>query len=604
MLNEAEILENITELKNLNDDRKAKYRRNYRRYNYTPFADMENIRKPMILGYYQGDVDVIDEEDTTITPDINVIKSIIDTLTSKIAQSKVRPFFNCVNGTFNDIQSVKQAQQFFDIYFDFENVNKTVSECFRDGCIFDHGAIFIDPKTKHIIKALPWQVYTLPSEHTYNKLTRAYYEEKEFPIQLLNEKILDKYKKEVKKYKYVTVGRYFDTFNHVQAFYVQELNEMIIENYSASKIPFVFLWYNVPIHGATSESVVDMLNPIQLEIDTIMARIKDASQLTPCNTVYVPEGSNIKVTQLSNRSAQVIHYRPTPSMTSSPVTVSTPSFISEQYIATLERLKQNAYELVGISQLSAMSAKPTGLNSGIALQSMENIESDRFETQLNQVIRCYVDIAKICIDVFPKEEEILPTSENRKNIKWENIVNAANLFSIQFSGADSLSKDPSTKLEQLQQLAQSGIIPKSRIAQFLEIPDLNSGYSLANNAINAVMNTIENCMKEDNYDIPYFLPYAMLKEEIINTQLSLASAGYERNKKDIEKLQKLFEKAEQNEIEWTQEQRLKLQSAQIEQVAPVIQEALEQQASATNAPNVTSADLDVLTENQDPIKWQ
>ena len=42
----------------------------------------------------------------------------------------------------------------------------------------------------------------------------------------------------------------------------------------------------------------------------------------------------------------------------------------------------------------------------------------------------------------------------------------------------------------------------------------------------------------------------MLKEEIINTQLSLRSANFEKNKDDIEKLQRLYDITEAKEREW------------------------------------------------------
>ena len=76
-------------------------------------------------------------------------------------------------------------------------------------------------------------------------------------------------------------------------------------------------------------------------------------------------------------------------------------------------------------------------------------EDDRFETQLNQVIRAYVDVAKTCIRVFDADKDILPEISNRVSIKWSDIVKESDNMSIQYSGADSLSKDPSTKLHRV-----------------------------------------------------------------------------------------------------------------------------------------------------------
>jgi hypothetical protein len=599
-VNNNDITSAVSSLKVFGSTRRGKYYRNYRRYNYTPFADLENISNPSVVGYYEQPAEI--EEDTTQTPQINIIKSCIDTLTSKIAQSKVRPFFNTQNGTFKDIQTVKQAQAFFDLYYDLQNVNKKVSEAFRDSCIFEKGCIYIDEVTKEISKALPWQVFVRPAEVTYGKITRVYYERKDYPTTLLDEKLVKKANAE--NCDYVIYGIYYDTFNHIKAILI---NNQVVDTipYAPSKVPFIFLHYCSPIVGDTSQSIVDMLNSIQLEIDNLMMKIKDASQLNPALTFCVPKGSSVKTSQLNNRVGQILEYNATPNMTGSPVTVATPAFIDGQYMQLVEELKQSAYELVGISQLSAMSTKPTGLNSGVALSTMENIESDRFETQLNQVIRAYVDIAKTCIEVFPEEDTILPEDNQRLSIKWKDIVEESNKMVVQFSAADSLSKDPSTKLQQLQMLAQTGIIPQTRIAQFMELPDIQSGYSLSNNAINAVLTCINDCIEKDNFEVPDYIPFLMLKEEIINTQLSLKAAASTENdnKADIDKLTKLYERVESKEADWQADQALQmqeqaLQGGMTEAGLPTGVNVLTQEAQMSEVPMgdmTAGADMDVNT---------
>ena len=555
----------VNELKSLNAQRIVKYYRNRSLYESTPRLNIENIKNPNVVGYYNN----IDElnEDTTATPNLNVIKSCIDTLSSKIAQSKVRPFFNCVNGSFKDIQTVKSAQQFFDQYYDAEDVNKKVSEAFRDACIFENGYVFIDVDSKKIDKALPWQVYERPSELSYGKVTRSYYERKDYPVTLLPAKVFNAIKDKLGLAEYVTYGLYFDTVNHVKVYYVPEYDFILEETFEAERTPFIRIYYNCPVSGNTSNSVVDMLYTIQLEINTLMNKIKDASQLNIAMTYLIPKGSGLKTGQLNNRIGNIIEYEPTSNMTGSPVTVSTPSFIDPQYMALLNELIAKAYELVGISALSAQSKKPTGLNSGIALSTMEDVESERFETQLNQVIKSYVDIARTCLEVFPKDEDILPEVTTRMTIKWGDIVEESKKMQIQFSSADALSKDPSQKLQQLIALAQAGVIPQSRISQFMEIPDLQGGYSIANNAINAVMSIIQDCVNNDVFDIPEYIPLSLLEDEILNTQLSLRAANYEMNRESIAKLSTLYSMCIEKEKSLAEEAQKDAMAEQIGEMA-------------------------------------
>lgn len=607
MITEEQIRDRVSELKTLNESRLSKYYRNYNYYNNTPAGTLKNVRNPSIVGLYN--IEESPETDTTTTPSINVIKSCIDTLTSKIAQSKVRPFFNCINGTFKDINVCKNAQQYFDQYFDIEEVNKKVSMAFRDACIFDHGVIYVDSESKAITKALPWQVFVRPAELTYNNITRAYYCQNDYPVSMLPERYRNKVLKINPDQNYVTYGVYYDTVDQCKAVYISELDFVQIEKYEGNRVPFIFLWYNNPIHGGSSVSVVDMLYGIQTEVNTLMAKVKDASQLSPALTFFLPDDATIKSTQINNRVGNIITYKATSDMTSSPVTVATPAFIDGQYIELIQNLKETAYEMVGISQLSAQSKKPTGLDSGVALQTMEDVESERFEEQLNQVIRCYVEIAKTCLRVFPKDETILPDTPNRVDIKWRDIVDEEKKMQIQFSAADSLSKDPSTKLQQLQQLAQVGVIPQERIAQFMELPDLEGGYSLSNNAINAVLSVIRDCIESDNFEVPDYIPIPMLKTEIINTQLSLRAANFKKNNDDIQKLNQLYNAAVAMEEQINQptpeeqllaQQQQMLAEQQAQQQAMMAQQMAMQQGSA---PQGQPVDMDMQSGQPGVTGW-
>lgn len=518
--NNNEIIQSINKLKSLNNNRHNKYLRNARLYTWSPNLMLKNINTDQTIGYYN--LDTYGENNTSSIQE-NVIASCIDTIVSKIASTKVRPFFNTVHGSFNDIKIAKQTQQYFDLLFDKINLNKIVSEAFKDACIFDTGAIWITPDFD-IVKCLPWFIYLDPSETTYQKYTKVAYE-----VRDANNK---------------SIYHYYDTVKKVYAVY--DGNTVKTQPYNQEVIPFIFLHYNNPLVGNSSTSVVDLLYGIQMEIDQLLHKIEDASRLNPALTFFVPDGSTIKAKQLDNRVGNIITYKPTPNMTGSPITVSTPAFIDPQYLQLLAQLKQDAYEMVGISQLSATSVKPKGLDSGAALQTMENIETDRFETQLNDVIRTYTNIARLYIDLIDPKKQILPTDVLRQELEWKDVKECINQMNLQFSGANSLSKDPETKLRQLQVLAGAGLLPQSRIATLMEVPDLEQGYSISNNALNAVLAVIDDCIEKDIYEVPFYVPLDMLKTEIINTMLSLKAADSIGNKEDIDKLMRLYEIAFQS----------------------------------------------------------
>lgn len=541
-MKKEQILADINKLKGLNSTRYNKYLRNARMYTWTPGLSLRQVNSNQVVGYY--DLQTYGEDNTSSIQE-NVIASCIDTIVSKIASTKVRPFFNTVNGSFGDIKAAKQCQQYFDILFDQINLNKIVTETFRDACIFDTGALWLTDDFQ-IVRCLPWFIYTDPTEKTYGLPTRIAYE-------LKGE---DNY----------STTHYYNIQEQLHAIYDERSGKVTTKPYKVNRIPFLFLHYNNSLVGNSSTSVTDILYGIQMEIDSLLSKIKDASQLNPAMTFFIPEGSTVKTNQLDNRVGNIVTYKPTPSMTTSPVTVSTPAFIDPQYMQLLAQLKQDAYEMVGISQLSATSQKPSGLDSGKALQTMENIESDRFETQLNSVIRIYTDLTRLYIDSVDPEQQILPTDVLRQELKWEDLKKSIDQMNIQFSGADALSKDPETKLRQLQVLASAGLLPQSRIATLMQVPDLEQGYSLSNNALNAVLAVIDDCIEHDIYEVPFYVPLDMLKTEIVNTMLSLKAADSQGNKEDIDKLIRLYEIAFQGQTYVQQVVEMKQKNEAQEQI--------------------------------------
>ena len=543
-MDKNQIISNINTLESRYGAYKSKCLRNLRLFTYSSTTTLD-ISESEVVGFYQRGT-FSTSDDTTSAIQENVIASCIETLCSKIASQKVRPFFNTVNGTFKEMQIAKQAQIFFDMLYEENNVNEIITDAFRNACVFDKGIVKISDDG--ITNRLPWNVFFDPREVTYNQITYVAEKLPKTPGRILELKYGIKANRNLD----YTVYEYYDVMEHIKAVYVQELNKVVTHEYKPNIIPYLEIHYTNPVKGDTSQSVVDQLYGIQTQIDELLAVMKDSIAVNPGMTLLVPRSSNIKTNMLSNRTGQIIQYDPIPGQTTSPVTYATNDIISPQFVQLLDKLKNDAYEIVGISQLSATSQKPSGLNSGVALNTMEDIESSRFETQLNSVVRLYVDVAKACLDIFPPEIDILPDDLNRANIKWADIVEARNNMKIQFSAAESLSKDPSEKLKQLVALSQAGVIPQSHIATLMELPDLQSGYNLSNNAFNSVYTFIDNVLVSGILPdkIPVYLPKnkgGLLETEIVNTMLSL-SIKPEINAKEIDLLQQLFSKVQEEQV--------------------------------------------------------
>ena len=543
-LTKPEVIERINDLLANGNVKLAKYQKNYALYNQSPAADLR-AKIPMAVGY----IDDVYSEDS-IVPKLNIIKSAVDAVVSKISTAHCRPFVNTVKGSFKTIQICKQLQVFFDYYFDEKNVSAKITEALRDACIFDSGYIYLDEVNGDIKVVEPWNVYTRQREK--NEYRSAYIEFPNISTDTLKDEDFDLLNNSEKKSIYVTIGYFYDARTQTKATLI---NRQIrdISPLQSDIIPLVSIFYTMPIVGNTTLSIADMLKGIQIEIDELMKRISDASVLNPAQTILLANASNIKVGQLNNKVGNIVQYN-AQNPSGAGVDVVTPEFISSQYITLLDNLIEKAYNMVGISQLSAQGKKPSGLDSGVALATQADIESDRFQILLDQYIRTFTDLAKVVVKVFEANKDIIKPNRYNLRLTWGDVEKEYDKMRIQFSAADNLSKDPSEKLKQLQTLAQAGIIPATQIASLLELPDINRGYSVANNAWNACQTLIDQCIYEDKYEVPDYVPFQMLKEQIVNMQLSLRTAqGSENgNEEDIRRLIKYYEIVEDHEMELEQ----------------------------------------------------
>jgi hypothetical protein len=517
------VLDQTGKLKTYQGSRREKYRWNLMLYEDTASLDLDNVRSSVTVGFRRTNT----QHNTTPDLSFNCIKSTIDTLQSMVEERGVRPFLNLKKGQYREVKIAKILQYYIDQYFEKIGLAKIVSDVFKHSAIFDTGVIRINGK--EIENVLPWQVYTDPAEELYGKPTKLYYERKNFPTSLVIDKIKE-------GQEAVTFGEYWDLKKKIYVrFY--ESGEMYSESYD-NEIPFLKMYYASPILKGCN-SVTDQLRSIQFEINFLLNAVKDASQKTNVNSVFMPKGAFVGAKKLSNGVGQIIEYDAT-RLNSAPLTVATPPFADPEYMKTFEELKANAAELSGVSQLAQASLKPAGINSGKGLQTLEDIQAGRFESIFRSVVKLYTDLTVLFIKLQPDDELVLPEDNIRSNCTWGEVKQLMDKMKIQFCGTDSISKDPATKAQVIQMYIQSGLVPQEMISQLLEVPDLDTTYSVMQNSWNSVQTVIDRCLFEDVYEIPPFVNFLLLSKEIVNTQMLLFVADPEKNIGDINKLTKLF----------------------------------------------------------------
>lgn len=555
-LTEDVIKRRINKIISKDSEKYWKYERNFQYYTNTKSLSLKDATRT--LGYNANLMN-----NTTSVVRENIIFNTISALVSKIAEhTKARAYLDTIKGNFEEIQVAKAAQQYFDIMFDQQNIYHIISMAFRDACIFERGWVFVDKDNKKLKNVLPWEIYVDGNEIVRNEpIKQVVWKQDKFPVINLPDDIDTS---EVTRDE-VTLVRYWNTRDHVTATLIPELKYVKIEDWENDVIPFLTITYDDPISTKSTTSVVDLLYSIQRQVDSILDKISEAVDRSLVNIITIPNNSNIKDEKMSNKVAQVIRYDFTSEMTGNPVGIQTPAPIDGSYINLLNKFTDDAYQMVGISELSVTSQKPTGLDSGKALQSLENIEADRFQLQVNKVVHMYDEVARICTELF--DGSILPVSNDRMKLSWKLLRKINQKMTIQFTAVDNESKLPSGKSVEIQNLAKSGFLPVNRVPMLMYTPDLEQAYSFAMNAYNAIQTVIWDCVKEDKYKIDPFIPLEELKPEIMNYCLLLKSLGTEDNERDIKKLLKLYKEADRMEAEVGQAEQMDDASSQLDAIS-------------------------------------
>ena len=498
----------------------------YKLARYINRADVD-LRNYDYQYYYSAPISLLQDGDLLRAPSTNVIKSVIDSLVSKLSNNKVRPFFAPVDGTFKTKKVIRQAQQFFDIYYDKINLNNIISETFKDACIFDIGYIIINPFTFEVERVPSYCIEEL-NVNGVNKVAL---------IKWIHQPslILDKYGVSTSR-QYINVEMLIKENEAI--LYVDEKK---VKTIPTNGYPIVNVYYNEPINNGKTVSIVDELEGIQTQIDLINAKIAATSQLTPANLVFIDEQSGLKSSDVNNKDCQIYPVGIQPGNTANPVNVVTPVPFDPYWSSMLDFYINKAYDMIGISQLSAQSKKPSGLDSGVALQTMEDIESDRFEVQVNHFINAYINVTRKLIEIIPEDFEILPADKYQSTMTWATLKEQNNLYKVQYSAATSLSKDPAERAKQIIQMSQIGLITPSKAAELMDMPDLTDAYSDAECMEMAVAAVINNAVEYDLYDIPAYVSLTSLAREISleQNQLFISMSAGKDNSEVAESLKRL-----------------------------------------------------------------
>lgn len=461
----------------------------------------------------------------------NVTKSAVDTLTSKIAQNRPRPRILTEKGNYKQQQRAKKLTKYLDATLDACKTYRQGAQAFKDGAIFGTGVIKViadhscgEIKTERV---LPTEIFVDEVEAAYGEPQTLYQTKLVSKISLLDQfpehsEVISsstpvpyaKHKTHsvemIRVYEGWKLGNKDEKGRHVIAV---DNGTLFEEEWAYECFPFAFFRFNSAIASFYGQGVIEELFGTQLEIDKLLRDIQRAQHLIAVPRVLVEYNSKVVASHLNNELGSAIKYRGM-----KPDFVN-PTAMSNEIYNHVKWLIQSAYEKVGISQLSASSKKPTGLDSGKALREYKDTETERFATTVKQYEEFFEDIAELVIlfskELFQNNKNLKVKAESSKfieTISWKDVDLDKDKFILRIHSSSLFPTSPAAKLQKAEEYIRAGWMDREDAIRLLELPDMEAWESIETANRDLTEKIIGEILGEGKYSPPE--PEMLLEKDI------------------------------------------------------------------------------------------
>lgn len=494
-------------------------------------------------------------------PTMNVIQSCVDTLVSRITQSRPRPVFLTDNGDYKERNLAKKLNNFIQGELYQTKAYRLGEIILRDASVLGTGCIKVFELNKKV--ALERVLFTellVDQNDARDGDPRQLYQ-----LKLIDRDVLMDLFPDFKAEIALAEQSYYDNSSEstrtiadqvmvVEAWHLpsgEDANDgmhiiactsgiLLDEKWDKPNFPFVFLHYSPRLIGFWGQGLSEQLMGSQMEINKLLMTMSQAINLVGVPRIFVEEGSKVSTPTLNNNIGAIVKFSGT-----KPMYEVAPCIPQEVY-AQLERIIQRAYQQAGISQLSASSQKPAGLTSGTALREYDDLQSDRFAALVRRYDNVFIDLAYQIIDKAKEIAEregkyttVYPGKKGKMEIDLPKVKLLDDPYVIQCFDSSSLPRDPAGRMQKIIDMMQSGLIDPQEGRRLLDYPDLEQVETLANASEERILQILDEIIETGKYTPPDNFMNIQLAEQLVSQYYNLYSqAKLEEDK--AEKLRNFF----------------------------------------------------------------
>ena|SRR5271157_1098594 len=283
------------------------------------------------------------------------------------------------------------------------------------------------------------------------------------------------------------------------------------DTWDKDRFPFTKLSYNPNMVGYFSQGLIEILMPTQMEIYRMLIVASQAIELMGVPRIFIDELSKILETSFNNRIGTIIKGRGNP-----PQFLNATSNAPEIY-QWIIWLIQNAYQMSGISAMSAQGTKPAGLNSGESIREFDSVQDDRFAAFSQRYKDVFTDLSYLIVDVASdiaedtgKYSTVYPGKDGIREVDFKNIKLLKNNFVIQCFEESSLPKDPAGRQAKLSEMLAAGEISNQEFRRLSNFPDLEQSDRLASALEERILHALDQIVEDGEKNYAEIAPDAFI----------------------------------------------------------------------------------------------
>ena len=471
---------------------------------------------------------------------VNVIQSVIDTASSKIAKDDPHPYFITKGQDFFVRLAAEECTNFVEGVMQHNKFADVANDVFRDGAIYGSGFchwMIEDGKIK-----CEWCFVDELKVDDYDGMMKS--PRSVHRVKIVNKEVLQSrypdWADELSSYKADTSGARFRKKQSVvdmvrvreswhlpskagadDGVHVISVGDLCLkkEPYDKNYFPIMpWRWMDKPL-GYYGRSITEEIYSIQFEINKLLQTAQQAYELVGVPIVFVESGSEVSDDDINqNFIGRMVNYTGTKPVIECPEPLP-PSFM--QFLGNYMAL---AYKIPGVSEAAATGTKPAGVESGAAIREVVDIETGRFAQVGTRWEDWYCANAMIILDLAKdlqkqlkeKGDSLVVSKIYKKqvsDIDFSDIADIADNFAVRCDPVSSLPDTSAGRIETITDYINNKWIGKERGMEMLQLdPDLDREVELQIASLRRVDKMLNVMVKSGTMEHPD--PYLKLDQAL------------------------------------------------------------------------------------------